>query len=184
MKTLRYLAKPRSTNDSEAKLSSSWTLDTGSSEVEFTIKCLGVFVKGSFKGLNGEIFFDGKNSVYSNINASIDVNTLRTGILIRNRILSHSTYFDERKYPQITFRSENITRFGSGYKANGNLIMKGNWRHKTIPFVFEQKGNIGIFKSKFILERLDFDIGKRNSIIANTVKAKLTAIAIKNESIK
>lgn len=175
-------AQATKANYSIPKLSS-WTIDTANSKAEFAIKSLGVFIKGTFKGLKGEICFDGKNLVYSNITASLDVNTLRTGILLLDKLLLRSNYLDEHKYPQITFRSESITTLGSGYRAVGNLIIKGNWRTKTIPFTFEEDGRMGIFGSKFIIDRLDFDIGKRNSFIANAIKVKLTAVAIRNVSI-
>jgi polyisoprenoid-binding protein YceI len=154
----------------------SWVIDTNASKVEFTFKHFGLNLNGSFGGLKGSIFFNSANLSGSKFSVSIDVNTLSTGIQMRNKNLMHTRFFDENKFRQIIFRSDSITRNGNGYKASGILIMKGNWRHKSIPFAFKQKESAGIFKSEFTLNRVDYDIGGNSPIMGSTITVRLEVV--------
>src|SRR5689334_7577370 len=79
-------------------------VDTDGS-VTFTTKNFGVNTKGEFKGLKGTIRWDSANLANSSFNVSVDVNTINTGIDMRDNDLKKETYFNAEKYPTINFVS-------------------------------------------------------------------------------
>src|SRR5437868_7981087 len=89
--------------------------------VTFDIKNFGVSTKGEFKGLKGSIKWDAENPANSSFNVNVDVNTINTGIDIRDNDLKNETYFNAEKYPTINFVS---TAVNAG-NVTGNLTIKG-----------------------------------------------------------
>src|SRR4051812_30684356 len=79
----------------------SWVIDPQASQVKFVIKNMGLNVDGTFGGLKGTIFFDEQNLKNSNVEVSVDVNTINTGIKKRDKDLMDEKYFNEEKYKHI-----------------------------------------------------------------------------------
>jgi polyisoprenoid-binding protein YceI len=157
----------------------SWKIDANSSEVKFTIKNMGLNVDGSIDGLKGTIFFDENNLKGSSFEASVDVNTINTGIKKRDEDLMGDKFFDEAKYKHIVFHTDSIIRDGNAFVAIGDLAMKGKSQHRRIPFTFSQNGNTGIFKSNFTVNRLDFGIGGEGSVMGSDVLVSLNVVTTK-----
>jgi polyisoprenoid-binding protein YceI len=130
-----------------------WKADAPASKVAFSVKGPFGMVHGTLNGLRANIDLDGKGA----IEASVDVNTIKTGIGKRDRDLcNESAWFDAAKYPRITFVSHKITKTGNGYAAEGTLTIKGVAKPLTIPFTFDQH----VFHAQFSLNREDYGLGK------------------------
>ena len=63
-----------------------------------------------------------------------------------------------------------ILKSNDGYKAIGKLQMHGISKEVSIPFSFSKNGNNGTFNAKFSVDRSDYQIGKKNSGVAETIK--------------
>jgi polyisoprenoid-binding protein YceI len=151
-----------------------WTVDTANAKVSFSIKGPFGTVHGDFTGLKATIDFDEKNPAGGSITASIDPKTVSTGIGLRNRHLrNEEEYFNTDKYPDIAYRSKKIEKTGSGYKALGELTMKGVTKPVEIPFTFTLADGGGLFKGQFIIKRADFNIGKQGGSIGDDVTINL-----------
>ena len=103
----------------------------------------------------------------------MDSKSISTGIKLRNSDLQKEKYLDSDKYPSISFRSDKIQKSGTGYKANGDLTIKGVTKRIEIPFSFSEKGNDGVFNASFTLQRQDYDVGKSGGSIGSTVTIDL-----------
>jgi len=57
--------------------------------------------------------------------------------------------------------------------------MHGITKEVVIPFTFAKKGNKGTFIAKFSVERTDFQIGKKNAGVAETIKITATIPVVK-----
>jgi polyisoprenoid-binding protein YceI len=156
-----------------------WTINQQASKVNFTIKNFGSEVHGTLGDLKATIHFDERDPKRSSFEASVKVSTISTGITKRDKDLMKPKYFDEAKYPEITFHSDSVTTSGNGYKTVGMLTIKGKSIRKEIPFTFELKGNSRIFKSQFTLQRLDFGIGGSGPIMGKDVNVSLEVVAEK-----
>src|SRR5690349_9848467 len=73
--------------------------------VTFNIKNFGINTKGEFQGLKGVILWDAANPANSSFDVSVDVNTINTGIEMRDKDLKEEKWFNSSKYPTINFKS-------------------------------------------------------------------------------
>jgi polyisoprenoid-binding protein YceI len=153
---------------------STWNVDSANAKVAFTVKGPFGTVKGTFSGLKAAIQFDDKDLAASSVKASIDAGTISTGIGMRNHHLkSEEEYLNTDKYPQITFQSKKIEKAANGYKAIGDLTLKGVTRPVEIPFTFTPNGGAGEFKGQFTIKREDYNVGKEGGSIGDMITIML-----------
>ncbi|NAS13644.1 YceI family protein [Poritiphilus flavus] len=93
------------------------------------------------KGVDGTLDgFTSDSKVYADdlpgsvFKGSVKVTTLKTGNFLRDWSLKGRKYFDEDNFPEISFKSNQITVSGNDYKVNGTLTMKGISKPLTIAF--------------------------------------------------
>ena len=153
------------------------------SKVHFVIKNFGINTGGDFSGLTGEINFVSANVPASTFDVSVSVNTIDTDNEMRDKDLKKSSYFDAEKYPLITIKSTKINRTNKSssgwYQFNGTLTMHG--LTKPITFLFQQtkKSDGYLFVGGFIINRMDYGVGKSSSVLSNNVNISLSVLAKK-----
>lgn len=150
-----------------------WNVNAAAAQIKFSVKGPFGTVDGSLGGLKATILFDKDNLAGSSIRASTDPQSINTGIKLRNKDLQKEKYFNSAKYPLFSFQSDQIQKSGAGYKAIGNLTIKGVSKKVEIPFSFSEKGNAGVFKGSFSIQRQDYGIGKQGGSIGSTVSIDL-----------
>jgi len=150
-----------------------WHADASKSQITFSVKGLFGTVHGSLSGLKSSILFDENNLATSSITASVDPKTIKTGIKLRNIDLQKEKFLNSDNFPLIRFHSEKIQKNGNGYIAIGDLTIKGTTRRIKIPFSFSEKGNSGVFKGNFDIQRQDFKVGKTGGSVGNTISINL-----------
>ena len=142
-----------------------WNLDKAHSKIQFFARHLVISeVAGHFN--NFEINFSkGEDLTESEVEATIDVKSIDTGITDRDNHLRSADFFDVEKYPQIKFKSTKVEKVNDEkYKLTGNLTIK----NITKPFTFEVifggqiKDPWGMqrsgFKATGSLNRFDYDL--------------------------
>ena len=137
-----------------------WVADTERAVITFDLPDGGA--SGSVKGLDASINFDPMNLTESSITATVDVKTLTTGIDMRDKHLMGNDYFDAEKHPKITFTATSIVPAENGFVANGKLSMRDSVRVLSIPFIFTEKGDSGMFKGSFSVYAGDYGVGKKS----------------------
>jgi len=137
--------------------------------VTFTIKNFGVNTTGEFKGLKGTIKWDAQNPANSSFDVSVDVNTINTGIDIRDNDLKKETYFNAEKFPTINFVSTAV----SANSVTGNLTIKGVTKEINLPFTATPRGNGYLFEGKFSINRKDFGVGGGSFVLSDHVDVEL-----------
>jgi polyisoprenoid-binding protein YceI len=150
-----------------------WNVNAATAQIKFSVKGPFGTVDGSLGDLKATILFDKDNLAASSIRASTDPKSISTGIKLRNKDLQKEKYLDSDKYPLLSFQSDQIQKSGTGYKAIGNLSIKGISKKVEIPFSFSEKGNAGVFKGSFSIQRQDYGIGKQGGSIGSTVTINL-----------
>src|SRR5580704_884830 len=99
---------PMSTTASAPGTVTTWNLDPAHSVAEFKVKHMMISnVKGSFTGLSGVLTLNETDRTRSSVEATIDVNTIKTGDEKRDEHLKSADFFDAENYPTITFKSTN-----------------------------------------------------------------------------
>jgi len=151
-----------------------------SSSVKFVIKNFGFNVTGSIKGLKGTINFDPNNLASSSFDVTVDVQTINTGIDMRDDHLRSDDYFDVKTYPQIHFVSTRVTNSNKPgtYFVFGKLTIKQTTKEVSFPFTVQPQPDGSLFKGEFKMNRRDFSIGGSGAI-SNELSVKLEAVAKK-----
>jgi len=155
-------------------LAGNWKADAAHAKVRFSVKGPLGDVHGNFSGLKAEIRFNEKDLSGSSVSASIDAASVSTGVGLRNHHLrSKEEWLDVKKYPRIRFQSKKIEKTAEGYKAVGELTLKGVTKPEEIPFTFSSKGAGGVFKGKLSIKREDYHIGKPGGSTGSVITIEL-----------
>lgn len=155
-------------------LAANWKSDPATAKISFKVQGPFGTVNGSFSGLKTDIRFDAKDLSGSSISASIDPKTVNTGIGLRNRHLrNEEEWFNTDKYPEIAYHAKKIEKSDNGYKAIGELTMKGVSKPVEILFTFTSDGDTGLFKGDFSVKREDFGLGKSGGSVGSVITIHL-----------
>lgn len=111
-----------------------YNVDTYHSFLNFSVGHMGIsFVDGKMDKYEGSLELDGENITTAKFNFKIDVNSVNTGIEMRDKHLLAADFFDAANHKDITFVSTSVKKNGKAYKLNGNLTIKGI----TKPVMFD-----------------------------------------------
>jgi polyisoprenoid-binding protein YceI len=104
-----------------------WNIDPAHSVAEFKIKHMMISnVKGQFTKLKGSVTLNERDITQSQVEASIDANSINTGEPQRDAHLKSADFFDVEKFPTLTFQSTRLGRAGDGeLKVTGDLTIHG-----------------------------------------------------------
>lgn len=128
-------------------------------QVKVKFEYLSKGVDGTFSDFKADIYWNAKNPEKSKIEGSVGVETIDTGIGLRNLHLKSGSYFDADKYPRITFESKRIVKSEDGFQVIGEITIKDTTKEMVINFTFD--GNKFIGKSHIYSD--DFDVmGNKN----------------------
>ncbi len=148
---------------------STWTIDSAHSGIEFQIRHLGVSnVHGSFSKVTGKVDLDEKNITHSSVEASIDATTVNTNEPKRDEHLKSPDFFNVAKFPNITFKSTSVTNNGGKLQMIGDLTLDGVTKPVTLDLdgpAAPQKGmggkTVSGFSASGTLHRADFNFGQK-----------------------
>jgi polyisoprenoid-binding protein YceI len=117
-----------------AESSNTWDLDPAHSAANFSIKHMMVSnVHGTFQKVSGTVTLDEKNLKQSNVEATIDVASLSTGVEKRDGHLKSPDFFDVAKFSTMTFKSTSVAKAGANkFKVVGDLTMHGVTKPVTL----------------------------------------------------
>jgi len=150
------------------------------SSIEFKVKHFGINTSGSFSGLNGTINFDRNSPATSQFDVTVDANSIRTGIDLRDSHLRGDSYFDIEKYPRLHFVSTKITETGKSEALfiTGQLTIKNHTKDISFPFTATPSDTGYLFKGSFAISREDFEVGG-SGVISDNVEVLLIIAATK-----
>ena len=116
---------------------STWTSDPAHSEIDFTIRHGGVSnVHGRFGNVVATLVYNAADVTKSTITATIDVNTVDTGVSPRDGDRKSGNFFDVTKFPTATFTSTSVVKNGNKLTVSGNFTLHG----VTKPIVLDVEG--------------------------------------------
>lgn len=156
------------------------------SEINFTVKQMGVPMDGKFSKFDAQLAFDSKTPETGKIAFTIDLGSAAVGDAETTRELKKPEWFNQTKFPTATFSSTAIKPTGPGkMEVAGTLTIKGNAKPVVVPVTLTP-GAAGVTTAQgsFNIKRVDFKIGEGDwadvSIVANdvTVKFKLALTGI------
>lgn len=150
-----------------------------SSNVGFTIKNFGLTVNGRLSGLKGIIMIDEKKQVVSNIDVSVNVNSIDTKNESRDKHLKEEDYFDAKKYPTMRIKSTTITptKIANQYILTATLTIKDVSKTISLPITVLRNSTGYMLTGKFEINRLDYKVGTSSMVLGNLIKVNLKVLA-------
>ncbi len=161
---------------------STWATDPNHSEVDFTVRHMGVSnVHGRIGGVKGVITVNAADSTKSTVSVTIDVTTIDTGVIPRDNDLKGANFFDVAQYPTASFSSTSVTVNGMSMKVNGNLTLHGITRPVELDVEgpsapmpgMDHKPHSG-YSATTTIKRKDFGIGPNFPVTAVGDDVKLS----------
>lgn len=94
---------------------------------QFSVRHLTIStVRGAFSKVTGTVQFDDQDVSKSSVDVTIDVSTVDTRELARDKDLRSEKFFDVEHFPTMTFNSTKVEQAGAGkLKVTGNLTIRG-----------------------------------------------------------
>lgn len=143
-----------------------WQISQAS--ITFKIKNAGLNVEGKLTGFEGKISFEPTNLAQSQIQASVKVETIETGIGARDKHLKKEEYFYAEKYPKIEmiskgFEAKNATDFVGYFTLN----LKGKSREISFPFKYQITSETATLEGNFTINRQDYGVGENSWVLSD-----------------
>ena len=153
-----------------------WQVDKAHAKVGFTVTHLSLSeVDGNFKKFDASI--TSSNSDFSDavFEMTTDVASVNTDNEMRDNHIKSPDFFDAAKYPQITFKSQTITKIDDKkYKLTGELTMHGVTKQVNLNLTLNGIGKdmrtqkpIAGFKVTGKINRNDFGVGHMPSTVVS-----------------
>ena len=139
-----------------------WNTVSATSSVSFSAIQQGSPFEGEFASFTAQIQFDQADPASGSIVGVVETGSVRTGDSERDRTLLDREWFDPNNHPESRFESESIEATDTGFRANGQLTLKGVTQPVSMDFTFEDTGSgtTAHFSGTFELERLQFGVGE------------------------
>jgi len=148
-----------------------WQFQSGS--VSFSIKNAGLTVDGKFTQLQANINFNPEQLDKTTLDATVNSESIYTGIKLRDKHLKKEEYFDVATFPKITLKLKSLSgNLKSGFEGICSLSLKGIVKEVTIPIKFEPSGKLS---GSFTIDRRDFKVGGNSWTMGDQVKIQLSA---------
>ena len=143
-----------------------WQADPANSNVQFEVTHMAISsVTGKFTSVectmktkkNGD--FDG-----AVIEAKVAVNNINTGNMTRDKHLKEDDFFNNAKFPILSFSSTSFSRASSNrFQLTGNLTIRDVTKEITFPVEYSgmielEDKTISVFKGEFSINRFDYNL--------------------------
>lgn len=162
-----------------------YTIAPPNSKIEFVGSKVTGSHNGSFEKFDGAINLVNNDPTKSQVNITMDVNSIKTDDPGLTKHLLMPDFFDVAKFPQATFVSTEIKPGGdkgASHTVTGNLTLRGVTRAVTFPATISVTPDAANVDADFAINRKDFSInyaGAADNLIRDDVVLKLTIRANK-----
>jgi len=111
-----------------------WNIDTSHSKIGFEVNHFFTPVEGFFNDYKGALNFDATDLEGSSVNFTVQVASVKTDSDKRDKHLQSGDFFDAKKYPEMKFVSNEISKTDDGFVAKGNLTIRDVTNSVEVPF--------------------------------------------------
>src|SRR5690606_26007178 len=134
------------------------------SELSFRIRHLLGRVAGTFGEWGGVVAMDTLNPANSSVNVTVQTSSIDTRVDARDEHLRTSDFFAVDSFPEMTFRSTNVSVHGDQIRVLGDLTLRGVTRPVLLTGTYEGmfEDPWGQMRTAFIasatIDRQDFGV--------------------------
>lgn len=158
-------------------LTGTYTIDPSHSQIGFGARhAMVTKVRGRFKEFSGTGFFDAETPANSNLQVTIQANSIDTNNVDRDAHLRSNDFFSMEEFPVITFVSTSFSQVDAQtYSVTGDLTIKGISKPITFNLEFtgtavDPWGNTRVgFEGKTTVNRTDWGVNFNAALEAGGV---------------
>ncbi len=132
--------------------------DQSDGRLEFTAVQAGAKFTGSFTRFRVALDFDPAHPDRGQLDVTVDVGSLDSADSERDEILRGPDFFKVAEHPQAVFHARRFERAGDGWRAPGDLTIRGVTR--PVPVMFTLAPGASAMKGSASLRRLAFGLGQ------------------------
>lgn len=158
----------------QSGFSQNWQVMPQDTRISFKIKNFGLWVEGSFTGIQAKIQFNPMLPAEGLIEGKVPVSSISTGIRKRDEHLQEEDYFHAKTFPFISLHSEKLAGTQGEYTFFGQLEIRGLRKPIQFPFFFVEKDGRGLFTANFNVARLTFQVGPSQGPLGDMVEVSLS----------
>jgi polyisoprenoid-binding protein YceI len=134
--------------------------DASAGTLLFSATQAGAKFTGAFKSFRVLFDFDPANPSKGSLDVTVETPSIDTQDAERDEILKGRDFFWTEKYPQAVFHAVRFEPDGAGFRALGELSIRGAKKPATVHFTLAPASGVSIMKGTANLKRLDFGLGQ------------------------
>jgi polyisoprenoid-binding protein YceI len=143
------------TADAEA-----WQGGQDAGSLQFTAVQAGATFTGAFDRFQVRFDFDAAQPAGGRLDVTVATPSIATRDPERDEILRSRDFFWTEKFPEATFHASRFERDGVGWRASGELTIRGETRPTAVHFELAPGDRILGMKGSARLHRLEFGLGQ------------------------
>ena len=147
---------------SPAALAGALQADSSSGRLEFSATQADAKFNGAFTRFRVALEFDPAHPEQGRLDVTVDVASIDTQDPERDEILRGKDFFWAEKYPQAVYHAGKFERAGAGWRAPGELTVRGVKKPVPVTFTLAPAagGGPAVMKGGAALSRLAFGLGQ------------------------
>lgn len=147
---------------SPAALAGALQADQSSGRLEFSATQAGAKFDGAFTRFQVAFEFDPAHPEQGRLDVTVDVASIDTQDPERDEILRGADFFAAGRYPQAVYHAARFERAGAGWRAPGELTIRGVKKPVPVTFTLVPPAGNGpaVMKGGAALNRLAFGLGQ------------------------
>jgi polyisoprenoid-binding protein YceI len=134
--------------------------DPSASRLEFSAIQAGAKFTGSFTRFQVALDFDPAHPAGGRLDVTVEVASINTQDAERDEILRGADFFQADAHPQAVFHAARFERAGDGWRAPGDLTIRGIKRPVPVTFTLSPGAGAFVMKGGASLRRLAFGLGQ------------------------
>jgi polyisoprenoid-binding protein YceI len=134
--------------------------DESSGTLVFSAEQAGAKFTGALKKFQVNLDFDPANPSKGSLHVTVATPSIQTQDAERDEILWSRDFFWTEKHPQAVFHAERFEPDGTGFRAVGELSIRGVRKPATVRFTLTPAVGVSVMKGTANLRRLDFGLGQ------------------------
>jgi polyisoprenoid-binding protein YceI len=128
--------------------------------LDFEATQAGAKFTGSFRRFQVKLDFDPARPAAGSLDVTVETGSLDTQDGERDQVLKGADFFWVDKYPQAAFRATRFEKYGSGWRATGELAIRGVKKEVPVVFTLAPAGALLAMTGTANLKRLPFGLGQ------------------------
>jgi polyisoprenoid-binding protein YceI len=134
--------------------------DASAGTLEFTATQADAKFTGAFRRFKVVLDFDPAQPAQGKLDVSVETASLDTQDGERDEILRGPEFFSTPQHAQARYHATRFERVGSGWRANGELTIRGVTKPVPVTFTLVPTGAATVMKGSASLKRLEFGLGQ------------------------